>query len=622
MACDGYSALTCIRCCFAGLNCIAIGGMRANQGIHAWNWVKIGDYYFIMDLTGSETQLDWMLCGMKEPDGSVNSVFDEYEEGPLFSTPEVAAKYPRAEYNFRYYRQIGSYIDSGVVGTSGGGLLEWSLLEGELKKTGEGAMRDFANENDVPWRSYADNISRITVADTVTRRGDNAFSLCGNISYQSEKDRLPANIEIGDSAFSDLVDENTPKAGYIRLNDGFWFEYAGHALTADDLVATANYGKAQAAGGDIGYRYRVFGGDGAWLDGTPVNAGWFCRGDRDFWSILGDWLHPEEPFSMPLKEIFDRARAKGLKCGLWIEIEDVGTECAALPRLGSMLMKSGGTSVCENNRYFLDFSLRETREYATEVIDFLVEKYGVEYFKIDYNADCISGGDAFAESFGDGLLRHNRGYLAWLRTIREKYPDLVIEGCASGGLRSDYATLYECALGNISDQVHYDREPYIVSNAAAYLVPEYTGVWAYPREGASAEEIRMNFVNAAFFRLQLSGALDKMDEEQMREVRDGVAFCESLRDFKRRATAFFPLGFCKFFDETVAYGYRDGDRAYLAVYNLGGDRYKEIPLSFRGEARVAYPVAGGASASVSDGVLSVACKGERDACIVEVRDRK
>ena len=213
MACDGYSALTCIRCCFAGLNCIAIGGMRANQGIHAWNWVKIGDYYFIMDLTGSETQLDWMLCGMKEPDGSVNSVFDEYEEGPQFSTPEVAAKYPRAEYNFRYYRQIGSYIDSGVVGTSGGGLLEWSLLEGELKKTGEGAMRDFANENDVPWRSYADNISRITVADTVTRRGDNAFSLCGNISYQSEKDRLPANIEIGDSAFSDLVDENTPDIG-------------------------------------------------------------------------------------------------------------------------------------------------------------------------------------------------------------------------------------------------------------------------------------------------------------------------------------------------------------------------------------------------------------------------
>ena len=350
-----------------------------------------------------------------------------------------------------------------------------------------------------------------------------------------------------------------------------------------------------------------------------VDAGWFCKGDRDFWPILGDWLHPEEPFSMPLKEIFDHARGKGLKCGLWIEIEDVGAECAALPRLASMLMKRDGVPVCENDRYFLDFSLRETREYATEVIDFLVEKYGVGYFKIDYNTDCISGGNADAESFGEGLLRHNRAYLAWLRGIREKYPNLLIEGCASGGLRSDYATLYECALGNISDQVHYDRVPYIVSNAAAYLVPEHTGVWAYPREGASAEEIRMNFVNAAFFRLQLSGALDKMDEAQMQEIREGVAFCESLRDFRRHATAFFPLGFCKFFDETVAYGYRSGEKAYLAVYHLGGAKRKEIPLSFRGRARVAYPAAGGAAVDFSDGVLIVSFQGERDACIVELR---
>ena len=353
-----------------------------------------------------------------------------------------------------------------------------------------------------------------------------------------------------------------------------------------------------------------------------VDAGWFCKGDRDFWPILGDWLHPEEPFSRPLGEIFDYARSKGLKCGLWLEIEDVGTECACLPRLQPMLLKRNGVPVCENNRYFLDFSLEETRAYATEVIDFLIKEYGVEYFKIDYNADCISGGNDRFSSCGQSLLEHNRGYLAWLRGIREKYPDILIEGCASGGMRLDYASLYEYALGNISDQVCYDRVPYIVSNAAAYLVPERTGVWSYPREGASVEEIRMNFVNAAFFRLQLSGALDKMDEAQMKEIREGIAFCESLRDFKRRATAFFPLGFCKFFDETVAYGYRDEERAYLAVYNLGGKKKKEIPLSCRARAKVVYPAEGGAAAEVSGDVLSVLFKEEREACIVELRGER
>lgn len=50
----------------------------------------------------------------------------------------------------------------------------------------------------------------------------------------------------------------------------------------------------------------------------------------------------------------------------------------------------------------------------------------------------------------------------------------------------------------------------------------------------------MNFVNAAFFRLQLSGALDKMDEAQMKEIREGIAFCESLRDFQTSGDGVFP----------------------------------------------------------------------------------
>ena len=350
-----------------------------------------------------------------------------------------------------------------------------------------------------------------------------------------------------------------------------------------------------------------------------LDAGWFCKGEGNFWPFLGDWLHPEEPFTMPLKEIFDYARAKGLKCGLWIEIEDVGASCPCFSELEPMLMRRNGVLVCDNQRCFLDFSLQKTREYMTGVMDFLIERYGVEYFKIDYNVDCPVGGNGNSESCGQGLLLHNRAYLAWVEEIRKRYPGLILEGCASGGLRLDYATLYAYALGNISDQIHYDRVPYIVSNAAAYLVPEHTGVWSYPRAGASPEEIRMNFVNTAFFRLQYSGPCDQMSEEQLDAVREGIAFYESLREFKRKATAFFPLGMCRFFDETVAFGYRAEGRAYLAVYNLGGEPKKDIPCPFRvREAKIAYPVSGGASCSVSDSGVTVRLTAEKDACILEL----
>lgn len=132
----------------------------------------------------------------------------------------------------------------------------------------------------------------------------------------------------------------------------------------------------------------------------------------------------------------------------------------------------------------------------------------------------------------------------------------------------------------------------------------------------------MNFVNAAFFRLQLSGALDKMDEAQMKEIREGIAFCESLAGFQTSGDGVFPLGFCKFFDETVAYGYRDEERAYLAVYNLGGKKKKEIPLSCRARAKVVYPAEGGAAAEVSGDVLSVLFKEETGGLYRGVERRK
>ena len=38
---------------------------------------------------------------------------------------------------------------------------------------------------------------------------------------------------------------------------------------------------------------------------------------------------------------------------------------------------------------------------------------------------------------GDGLYAHYLGYYQLLDEIHRKYPDVVIENCASGGLRMD-----------------------------------------------------------------------------------------------------------------------------------------------------------------------------------------
>lgn len=70
--------------------------------------------------------------------------------------------------------------------------------------------------------------------------------------------------------------------------------------------------------------------------------------------------------------------------------------------------------------------------HVNEVIDRVVNEYGVGYIKMDYNIEPGIGTELGAESVGQGMLAHEKAYLAWLDDVFARYPDLVIENCSSG----------------------------------------------------------------------------------------------------------------------------------------------------------------------------------------------
>ena len=65
--------------------------------------------------------------------------------------------------------------------------------------------------------------------------------------------------------------------------------------------------------------------------------------------------------------------------------------------------------------------------------------------------------DRGSDSLGDGLLSHNRAYLSWLEGEMKKYPEVIWENCASGGLRMDYALLSRMDIQSVSDQEDYRK---------------------------------------------------------------------------------------------------------------------------------------------------------------------
>ena len=219
-------------------------------------------------------------------------------------------------------------------------------------------------------------------------------------------------------------------------------------------------------------------------------------------------------------------------------------------------------------------------EHVTEVIDRVVRDYGVGYIKMDYNIEPGIGTEVDADSFGDGLLEHERAYLAWLDGIYKKYPDLVIENCSSGGLRMDYAMLARNSIQSTSDQEDYRNYATISANAAIGVTPEQAAIWSYPLRDGTKEEVIFNMVNALLLRIHQSGHLAEISPERFELVKEGIDCYKEIRSGIKDGVPFWPMGWADNEEKHLAAGIRvPGDVIYLGVWRRGGEADFEVPLN-------------------------------------------
>ncbi|MBO5281604.1 MAG: alpha-galactosidase, partial [Lachnospiraceae bacterium] len=221
--------------------------------------------------------------------------------------------------------------------------------------------------------------------------------------------------------------------------------------------------------------------------------------------------------------------------------------------------------------YQLDFRNPEVIAHVNEVIDRVVQEYGVGYIKMDYNIEPGIGTELNADSVGQGMLEHERAYLAWLDDVFARYPELVIENCSSGGLRIDYALLSRYSIQSTSDQEDYRNYATIAANAAAGVTPEQAAVWSYPMrlegEGKDGrEEVIYNMINAMLLRIHQSGHLAELSAERTALVKEGIACYKQIRQDIRQALPFWPLGLADNRDQWLCAGLKTEEKAYLAVW--------------------------------------------------------
>jgi len=279
----------------------------------------------------------------------------------------------------------------------------------------------------------------------------------------------------------------------------------------------------------------------------------------------------------------------GIECPLAKEWED---ECFFLRH---------GKRVIDHGRYQLDFRHPRVRAHATAVVDRVIREYGVGYIKMDYNIEAGIGTEVSADSFGDGLLQHNRAYLAWLDETLARYPDLVWENCSSGGMRMDYAMLQRAHIQSVTDQTDYRKMTVIAAAAPTAVLPEQAAVWSYPLADADADAAAFNMVNAMLQRIHLSGKLTQLSEPAFRAVREGVAVYKTYRHLLPAALPFWPMGLPQVGRPWQALGLRAEGRALVALWRMGDEESTLLPV--RGRARILYPTESGACVTAcTDGI--------------------
>ena len=174
-----------------------------------------------------------------------------------------------------------------------------------------------------------------------------------------------------------------------------------------------------------------------------LDDGWFGERNDDLRS-LGDWDPNPKKLPEGLKGLADKINELGLQFGVWVEPEMVNVDSDLYRAHPDWAMAIPDQPHSEQrHQRILDLS-------NPAVVDFLIDKMSevfssanISYVKWDMNRIFSDVYSPYlpAERQGEVAHRYILGLYRLMRTLTERFPHILFEGCASGGNRFDLGIL-------------------------------------------------------------------------------------------------------------------------------------------------------------------------------------
>ena len=173
-----------------------------------------------------------------------------------------------------------------------------------------------------------------------------------------------------------------------------------------------------------------------------LDDGWFGERNDDT-SSLGDWFVNSKKLSKGLNGLCEDINKLGMNFGLWVEPEMISEKSELYKKNPHWAIKNPtGYHSTGRNQMILDLTKDEVRDYLVNSLSDIFASTNITYVKWDMNRNFS---DIFSNNLtnqGELFHKYVLGLYNVIDRLTNKFPDILFEGCASGGNRFDLGMLY------------------------------------------------------------------------------------------------------------------------------------------------------------------------------------
>ena len=182
------------------------------------------------------------------------------------------------------------------------------------------------------------------------------------------------------------------------------------------------------------------------LDYLWVDAGWFGVDEakvgatvfNSAWGrLVGDWFPNPGYFPEGMKPVADALKEAGVGLLIWVESERVFKGTKWTREHPEFLVGPQG------DNFLFNLGDPAARKFLTDYLADLIQQNNIGCYRQDFNMDPRPFWDSMdtPDRVGIAEIKHISGMYAMWDELRERFPNLLIDNCSSGGRRIDLETI-------------------------------------------------------------------------------------------------------------------------------------------------------------------------------------